>query len=477
MSDRTAHRDAQVPRRLLRGEESALGELYDHHAPLVHGLAWRLLDDQDDAEQLTREVFAGVWRAPECLDPAHGPLRDRLARLTRHRAAELLAARQDDGRAAAARATAVRVRELVAALPRPLPAPTHPHAPAASGRPGSLDCLGSLGESDLGAPDPGTPAPDGAPDPDDSLGPDEALRRQVLDWCLAQRPARCPVPPWAAPYAAETAKLDALLRDLGPGEWQEVAELPWHGGVQRWRPAEVVCHLAAVDGYLTPALGLPDPVRTPTPPGPRPAGPPRVPEQGRPDDVLGRTRSLIEARRGSAPAEVRGMWRRQSHELLRAAGLGADGTAPVDYGSAVLPLSDAFLDRAFECWVHGDDLARAVDYPYAPPAPQHLRLLVDLAARMLPYLLAALRGPDRPAGDRRLLRLVIDGPAAGEWRIPLDGLQDDGGPPVAEMVLDGLEFCYLAAAHRDPDLLPVGRHGDLAAIREVLHAVPLLSRP
>ncbi|MEV4613829.1 sigma factor [Kitasatospora sp. NPDC049258] len=420
MSDRAPSRGEQVRQRLLDGEESALGELYDRYAPLVHGLAWRITDDQDAAEQLTREVFGTLWQHPHALGAAAGPLRPRLAELTRRLAAGPLD-------------------------PRDLLRPQHPLGPQ-----DPTDREESAGR-------------------EDSLGPDEGLRRQVLECCLARRAAERPLPPWAAPFAAEAAKLDALLRDLGPGEWQEVAELPWHGGTQRWRPAQVLCHLAAVDGYLAPALGLPDPV-----PGAGQGAGPRVPEQHRPDDVLGRTRSLIEDRRHSAPTEVRELWRRQGLDLLRAAGSGADGGAPVDYGFALLPLADAFLDRAFECWIHGDDLARAVHYPYAPPAPQHLRLLVDLAARMLPHLLAAL--PGSSPGTGRLLRLVIDGPASGEWRIPLDGA-DDGRPPTAEMVLDGLEFCYLAAAHRDPDQLPVGRQGDRAAIREVLHAVPLLSRP
>ncbi|GAA1399830.1 hypothetical protein GCM10009639_40090 [Kitasatospora putterlickiae] len=143
--------------------------------------------------------------------------------------------------------------------------------------------------------------------------------------------------------------------------------------------------------------------------------------------------------------------------------------------------------------MHGEDVARAVAYPYDPPAPQHLRQMIDLAVRMLPLALAGQRAahpeltgapvgaPGRADGGRagRRIRLVIDGPASGEWLIPLDG--PDAGPPVGEpvaaMVLDGLEFCQLAAAHRDPDRLPVGEHGDRAAIREVLRATPLLSRP
>ncbi|MET8624773.1 MDMPI N domain containing protein [Kitasatospora sp. NPDC004669] len=343
---------------------------------------------------------------------------------------------------------------------------------------------------------------------DEPLDQPGSLRQQVLDWCLARRPAELPVPAWGMPYTAETAKLDALLRDLGPEEWQEVAELPWHGGTERLRPAEVLGRLTAVDGVLALALGLPDPVSaaagTPavssTAPAPtvewrvppqEAAVAPRVPPQGGPHAAItARTARLLADQAGLPPQSVRSRWRRQTHDLVRGAALAPQGSAPVDLGFAVLPLRDAFVDRALECFVHGEDVARAVAYPYDPPAPQHLRQMVELVVRLLPRALAGLRAarpelagvPGAPAwsgpGGRRL-RLVVDGPAAGEWLVPLDGQEagPPGGEPVASMVLDGLELCQLAAAHRDPDRLPVGEHGDRAAVREVLHALPLLSRP
>ncbi|MEV7187106.1 zf-HC2 domain-containing protein [Kitasatospora sp. NPDC093102] len=342
---------------------------------------------------------------------------------------------------------------------------------------------------------------------DEPLDQPGSLRQQVLDWCLARRPAELPVPAWGVPYTAETAKLDALLRDLGPEEWQEVAELPWHGGTAWLRPAEVLGHLTAVDGFLALALGLPDPVPAtpglPAAPGGRrvppqepAAGPavPRVPPQGGPyDAITARTARLIADQGGLAPQSVRSRWRRQAHDLVRSAALVPQGNTPVDYGFTVLPLRDAFVDRAFECFVHGEDVARAVAYPYDPPAPQHLRQMVELVVRLLPRALARLRAarpehagaPGAPEGGvrtARRVRLMVDGPAGGEWLITLDGDDDrTGGPtgedPVASMVLDGLELCQLAAGHRDPDRLPVGEHGDRAAVREVLHALPLLSRP
>ncbi|PYC85359.1 MDMPI N domain containing protein [Streptomyces tateyamensis] len=335
----------------------------------------------------------------------------------------------------------------------------------------------------------------------DPLDQPDGLRQQVLEFCLARRAPEHPLPVWAAPYAAETARLDALLRDLGPQEWRELAELPWHGGTLRLDPAEVLCHLAAVDSLLAAPLGLPDPLAeqdrvppqgggAPVPEQPRTADelPPPAPGRGYPHArVLQRTEQLILDQAGADPQQVRRRWRGQSQALLRAVGPAAAGRS-VDYGFASVPLHDAFVDRAFETWIHAEDVARAVDYPYAVPSSGHLRQMVDLAVRMLPLVLAGQRqgaaaGAATGAAEVRVLRLVIEGPAAGEWLVPLDGTAPPGPPaewtvpPVAELVMDGVEFCQLAAAHRDPEQLPVGQYGDRASIRALLAAVPLLSRP
>ncbi|AXI78136.1 maleylpyruvate isomerase N-terminal domain-containing protein [Peterkaempfera bronchialis] len=325
---------------------------------------------------------------------------------------------------------------------------------------------------------------------DEPLDPVPELRSQVLEGCLGRRVPDVRVPGWASPYAAETAKLDALLRDLGPSEWLERAEVPWHGGTEWWLPAEVLCHLAAVDGFVGRAYGMDDLV-----PG-GDAAPEPEPEPDRPwAAVSDRTERLISAHGRRAPEAVRALWREQTRALVRAAALaGPDGGGvAVDYGDVRIPARDAFVDRAFECWIHADDVARAVDYPYEPPSARHLRQMIDLAARMLPAALDGLRGgphggaeagAEAANGRPRVVKLVIEGPAAGEWLIPLGAAEPpaDAGPPpdsepVASLAVDGLEFCYLAAAHRDPDRMAVGQHGDSAAVREMLHAAPLLSRP
>lgn len=84
--------DRGMQQRLARGEAAALGECYDRFAPLVHGLAHRVLGDEDAADGITREVFARIWENPGSYDPEQGPLRSWVARLTQELAVHRLRA-------------------------------------------------------------------------------------------------------------------------------------------------------------------------------------------------------------------------------------------------------------------------------------------------------------------------------------------------------------------------------------------------
>ncbi|MEU1625893.1 maleylpyruvate isomerase family mycothiol-dependent enzyme [Streptomyces sp. NPDC020096] len=307
---------------------------------------------------------------------------------------------------------------------------------------------------------------------EDSLDLDPLLRAHVLENCLGRRPARIPVPAWAGPYDAETARLDALLRDLGPEDWATPVLLEWHDGHHRTSVANVIGHLAVVDGLIGTALGEETALGTDAP---------RDPTE----------RTLEYWRRfGKRPgSEVREEWRDQGHTLLRTvsfAGRSAGGL-DVSYGDFKLPLQDAFVDRALECWIHAEDIAEAVDYPYGPPAPRHLNAMLDLTARMLPLALAGRRraglatSPARwvEAGTPgRSVHLELEGEGGGDWYIALDSPAAVGSKAesVAQVALDATEFCQLAAGHREPEDLAVGQAGDRQAIRDVLAAAASLSR-
>ena len=74
---------------LMRGEPSALAMLYDRYASLVYGLAIRILQEPQAAEDLTQEVFLTLWRNKN-YDPVRGSLSAFLITLTRSRAIDKL---------------------------------------------------------------------------------------------------------------------------------------------------------------------------------------------------------------------------------------------------------------------------------------------------------------------------------------------------------------------------------------------------
>lgn len=322
--------------------------------------------------------------------------------------------------------------------------------------------------------------------PPESLDLDPGLRTRVLEGCLERRPARVPVPAWAAPYDAETARLDALLQDIRDSDWHAPVRLRWFEGEaaasRRTTVAGVIAHLMSVDGLVAVALGLADPLADAAAGRPTPAA---------------RTEAYWRAAPRPPTRSVRAPWRSQTHALVRTVSrtggaAGADDfpeAATVPYGGFELPLRDALLDRAFECWVHAEDIADAVDYPYDPPAPRHLHGMIDLAARMLPGVLAERRRAGLAAPGRarhlvtagapgRSLRLEIEGSGGGQWLIPLDapGAVGSADHEVAHVALDGVEFCHLAAGHLTPREAAAGQRGDREAIRDVLYAAASLSR-
>ncbi|MFD7501766.1 RNA polymerase sigma factor [Streptomyces sp. NPDC059850] len=85
--------DRRMQQRLARGEAAALGELYDRFASLIHHLAHRVLEDEDAADRITREVFAYVWENPDAYDPKQGSLRSWIATLAHRQAVHRLRSR------------------------------------------------------------------------------------------------------------------------------------------------------------------------------------------------------------------------------------------------------------------------------------------------------------------------------------------------------------------------------------------------
>lgn len=80
--------DRDVHRRLSRGDEDALGEIYDRWAPLVYGLSLRIVGDARAAEDITQDVFLHLWDRPHTYDPDRGTLRGWLGAIAHHKAVD-----------------------------------------------------------------------------------------------------------------------------------------------------------------------------------------------------------------------------------------------------------------------------------------------------------------------------------------------------------------------------------------------------
>lgn len=77
--------DAQLVYLLREGEKQALAILYKRYAGLVYSVAYKILQDQQEAEDLTKDIFVTFWKKNR-FDPNRGALSSFLGLLTRSRA-------------------------------------------------------------------------------------------------------------------------------------------------------------------------------------------------------------------------------------------------------------------------------------------------------------------------------------------------------------------------------------------------------
>ncbi|MEU3793186.1 maleylpyruvate isomerase family mycothiol-dependent enzyme [Streptomyces fructofermentans] len=270
----------------------------------------------------------------------------------------------------------------------------------------------------------------------------------VLGPALRARPALPRVADHAVPYAAAVAGLGALLRELGGRRsWSTPV-------VHDWDVRDTVGHLIAADQELARHLGLE--VRVPPPRG-REATPWEA-------DWETRTADVIAYERTREPAETVAEWAAQSSALLAT----AEARDPELASRAAtlmgtrLPVADHFLTRAFEAWIHADDIGRALDLAVPPPPDGHLRRLVRLAVRVL----GAALGPSAPP----VLFAVTVGGEDARWVL---GSEDD--PVRGELAVDAVDFCRLVGGRRAPDEVPRRSTGDEAAVRAVLERAASLA--
>jgi RNA polymerase sigma-70 factor (ECF subfamily) len=75
-------------------ELAQLEALYDAHNRQAIGLAYRILGDLGDAEEVVQEVFLSAWRAGHTYDPTRGSTHTWILSMVRNRSIDVLRARQ-----------------------------------------------------------------------------------------------------------------------------------------------------------------------------------------------------------------------------------------------------------------------------------------------------------------------------------------------------------------------------------------------
>ncbi|MFJ3234322.1 sigma-70 family RNA polymerase sigma factor [Streptomyces sp. NPDC086787] len=99
--------DEELARALVAGADDCLTAVHRRWSALVYALALRSLGDPGEAEDVTQQVFLGVWRGRHGYRPERGPLGAWIVGIARRGIADALAARTRRGELVAAAGSAL----------------------------------------------------------------------------------------------------------------------------------------------------------------------------------------------------------------------------------------------------------------------------------------------------------------------------------------------------------------------------------
>ncbi len=86
--------DGAVVRSIAEGSQEAMAELYDRYAPMLLGLARKILGSSEDAEEILQEVFVHVWNRAAGYDADRSSVSTWLVLIARSRAIDRLRSRK-----------------------------------------------------------------------------------------------------------------------------------------------------------------------------------------------------------------------------------------------------------------------------------------------------------------------------------------------------------------------------------------------
>lgn len=86
--------EIELLKRVSQGDQRSFGELYDRFASVLFSTAYRMLKNQEAAEDVLQDVFIQIWRKAPLYDPARGRPLTWAVTLTRNKAIDMLRSTQ-----------------------------------------------------------------------------------------------------------------------------------------------------------------------------------------------------------------------------------------------------------------------------------------------------------------------------------------------------------------------------------------------
>ncbi len=277
----------------------------------------------------------------------------------------------------------------------------------------------------------------------EAFDPPSALRSSVMGRARARR-AGGREDPAIDLYRTQSERFEQAI-DLVPDT--ELEATTTNGLSAR----DLVIHEAAQESLLAQAVG-----GTPIP-------------DVRETDVERRTAAFVEKLEGRPLDDAIDLWRASVDANCAWADGPAENTA--NWRGFELGRDDAIVLRAFETWIHTDDLRRLVGLAGQAPDPEHLALMSDLAGRTLSLALGLVQR----TRDGKTARLVLTGDGGGEWLVAMDGSGLSSREPDVTLTADVVDWCMLVGDRLAPDVIAHSVDGDVRLAEDLLTAAPALA--
>jgi uncharacterized protein (TIGR03083 family) len=290
----------------------------------------------------------------------------------------------------------------------------------------------------------------------ETLVPPASLRDRVYAFALTQRMPGRPEARVDAPvdvladgpldtYLSLSGTMAAVIEDLPESALDDTTA---NGLTAR----DLVVHMAAQESLLAQVVGVPV-----------------LPELAE-TDIDARTAALLPSFRDRSVAAAAELWQR-SVATNRTWALDNVG-GNVTWRGIPMSRDDAIVIRAFETWIHTDDLRRVAGWDLVPPAAGELSVMSELASRILPIALS-LRDAEHPG---KTARLVLTGDGGGDWLVALGADGPDGGSgPDVTLTAEVVDWCRLVGDRVSPSELVYAFDGDGELARDLVAAAPALA--